>query len=48
VGVVLLMIGAAITHARRRESSMIAVNVVLLVLAAVVAWGRFGPYAISS
>lgn len=45
LGLVLLMIGAAITHARRRETPAIAINVVLLVLAAVVAWGRFGPYA---
>jgi uncharacterized membrane protein YphA (DoxX/SURF4 family) len=45
VGLVLLMIGAAITHGRRRETPMIAVNVVLLVLALVVAWGRFGPYS---
>jgi hypothetical protein len=44
-GLVLLMIGAAITHARRKEPQMIVVNAVLLVLAAVVAWGRFGPYA---
>ena len=45
LGLVLIMIGAAVTHARRKESQMIAVNVVLLVLAAVVVWGRFGPYA---
>lgn len=45
LGLVLMMIGAAITHARRKEPSMIGVNVVLLVLAAVVVWGRFGPYA---
>jgi uncharacterized membrane protein YphA (DoxX/SURF4 family) len=44
-GLVLIMIGAAVTHARRKEYQMIAVNVALLVLAAVVAWGRFGPYA---
>jgi uncharacterized membrane protein YphA (DoxX/SURF4 family) len=44
-GLVLLMIGAAITHARRREPQMIAANLVLLALAAVVAWGRFGPYS---
>jgi hypothetical protein len=44
-GLVLMMIGAAITHARRGERPVIAVNVVLLVLAALVAWGRFGPYA---
>jgi uncharacterized membrane protein YphA (DoxX/SURF4 family) len=45
LGLVLMMIGAAITHARRKETPMIGVNVVLLVLAAVVVWGRFGPYA---
>ena len=45
LGLVLMMIGAAITHARRKETPMIGINVVLLVLAAVVAWGRFGPYS---
>ncbi|MFD8572194.1 DoxX family protein [Streptomyces sp. NPDC059639] len=44
-GTVLLMIGAAATHLRRHESQAIAVNTVLLVVAAFVAWGRFGPYA---
>ncbi|MET4923610.1 DoxX family protein [Streptomyces sp. PSRA5] len=44
-GLVLLMTGAALTHGRREELRTIAVNVVLLALAAVVAWGRFGPYA---
>ena len=48
LGLILLMIGAAITHARRKETPMIAINAVLLVLAVVVAWGRFGPYSISS
>jgi uncharacterized membrane protein YphA (DoxX/SURF4 family) len=48
LGIVLTMIGAAITHARRNESQMIIFNVVLLILAAVVVWGRFGPYAFSS
>src|SRR5690349_18663366 len=43
-GLVLLMAGAAITHARRRESRAVLTNVVLIVLAAVVAVGRFGPY----
>jgi hypothetical protein len=42
------MVGAAITHARRGETPMIAVNVVLLVLAVVVAWGRFGPYSFTA
>lgn len=47
VGLVLLMIGAAITHARREEPQMIAFNAVLLVLAAVIVWARFGPYSFS-
>lgn len=44
-GLVVLMLGAAATHARRKEGQAIVVNVILLVLAAVVAWGRFGPHA---
>ena len=44
-GLVLVMIGAIVTHLRRGESQLIVVNTVLLLLAAVVAWGRFGPYA---
>ena len=44
-GLALLMVGAAITHARRKEPQMIVANVVLFALAAFVAWGRFGPYA---
>src|SRR5262245_66461409 len=45
LGLVLIMIGAAVTHARRSETQMVVGNVVLLVLAAVVVWGRFGPYS---
>lgn len=45
LGLALLMIGAAIVHARRNESQMIVANAVLLVLALVVVWGRFGPYS---
>jgi uncharacterized membrane protein YphA (DoxX/SURF4 family) len=45
VGVVLLMLGAIVTHSRRREAQAVAMNLVLLALAAVVAWGRFGPFA---
>jgi uncharacterized membrane protein YphA (DoxX/SURF4 family) len=45
IGLVALMIGAALTHTRRKEYPIIPVNLVLLILAAVVAWGRFGPYA---
>ena len=44
IGLVLVMVGAAIVHARRHEAMNIAVNVVLLALAAFVAWGTFGPY----
>ena len=44
-GLVLVMIGAIITYLRRGEPQVIVANVVLLLLAAVVAWGRFGPYA---
>lgn len=48
VGLIALMIGAAVTHGRRGETAMIAINVVLLALAGVVAWGRFGPYAFTA
>lgn len=41
LGLVLTMIGAALTHLRRKEPAFIAVNVVLLALAAFVAYGRF-------
>ena len=41
VGLVLAMIGAAITHARRNEYQMIITNMVLLLLAAFVVYGRF-------
>ena|SRR5689334_23267912 len=45
LGLVLVMIGAIVVHARRKENPPIIANVVLLILAAVVAWGRFGPYS---
>ena len=41
LGLVLTMIGAALTHLRRAEYANIAVNAVLLILAALVAYGRF-------
>jgi uncharacterized membrane protein YphA (DoxX/SURF4 family) len=44
-GLGLMMAGAAMTNARRREFPLIAVNTVMLGLAAVVAWGRFGPHS---
>lgn len=40
-GLVLTMIGAIITHVRRGESPMAIANIVLLLLAAFVAYGRF-------
>ncbi|MDA2810618.1 DoxX family protein [Nocardiopsis sp. RSe5-2] len=45
VGIVMIMVGAIVAHARESAGSKIAMNVVLGVLAAVVVWGRFGPYA---
>ena len=40
-GLVLTMTGAMITHGRRDEYSQIGINVVLLLLALFVAYGRF-------
>lgn len=47
VGLALVMAGAAAVHARRKEAPMIAMNAVLLALAVVVAWGRFGSYPLT-
>jgi uncharacterized membrane protein len=46
LGLAVLMAGAALTHARigGDDRRIIPVNLVLLVLAAAVAWGRLGPY----
>jgi uncharacterized membrane protein YphA (DoxX/SURF4 family) len=43
-GLIALMVGAAITHQRRHEPQLMGVNAVIVILAAVVVWGRFGPY----
>lgn len=48
VGLVIVMIGAIVVHARRKEYPVVVANLVLLVLAAIVAWGRFGPYSFNS
>lgn len=40
-GLVLTMLGAMATHLRRHENPMLVVNLVLLLLAAFVAYGRF-------
>ncbi|MFD7788493.1 DoxX family protein [Streptomyces nojiriensis] len=45
LGLAATMLGAAAVHLRRKEAKALPVALVLLVLAAVVAWGRFGPYA---
>jgi hypothetical protein len=47
VGVVLLMVGAAITRVRshRVPPVTIAIDMAYLAMAAFVAWGRFGPEA---
>jgi hypothetical protein len=42
IGLILLMAGAMITHTRRGEYKMVPVNLVLALIAAFVAWQRFG------
>jgi DoxX-like protein len=44
-GVFVLMIGATITHARRKEFSAIPITVTLAVLGLFIAVFRFGPYS---
>ncbi|MCA2211653.1 DoxX family protein [Jidongwangia harbinensis] len=44
-GLALVMTGAVLMHVRRREFPALGPSGVLLILAAIVAWGRFGPYA---
>jgi len=43
-GLAVTMVLAAITHYRRKEPLAIAINAVLFVLTALVAWGRFGSW----
>ncbi len=43
VGVVLLMLGAAATHVRRKEGQMVPVNLVIAAIAVFIAVMRFGP-----
>jgi hypothetical protein len=45
VGLVLVMAGATVVHVRRGELPFTGVTLALLAVAALVAWGRFGPYA---
>jgi uncharacterized membrane protein YphA (DoxX/SURF4 family) len=45
IGLGLTMIGALVTHARLGDKANLFVpSAVLLIISAVVAWGRFGPY----
>jgi DoxX-like family len=43
VCLVVLMVGAMITHLRHGEIPFVVLNLVYLALAVFVAWGRFGP-----
>lgn len=43
-GLGIVMVLAFGLHARRREPQAFPINLALLAVAAVVAWGRFGPY----
>lgn len=44
-GLAITMAGAIVVHVRRNEIPGSVPSLVLLVLSAVVAWGRFGPYS---
>jgi uncharacterized membrane protein len=44
IGLAVIVALAVGTHIRRKELSGVAVAAILFVLAALVAWGRFGPY----
>jgi uncharacterized membrane protein YphA (DoxX/SURF4 family) len=48
IGLILVMVGAAVVHARRNETAHVIVNVALLALAAFVVWGRLSLYAFTS
>ena len=45
LGLLVLMIGAAVVHGRRKEWPYVGMNLMLGILAAIVAWGRFGDYS---
>ena len=48
LGLVALMLGAAYTHARRNEYPMIVGNLLLLLLAVFVAWGRLSGVSLTA
>ena len=44
-GLAVMMVLAAALHIRRKEAAVVAFPAILLLLATLVAWGRFGPYS---
>ncbi|MCB8900826.1 MULTISPECIES: DoxX family protein [unclassified Streptomyces] len=48
LGLVLLMLGATVTRIRRHETNYMVVDLVYIVLAGFVVWGRFGPESFMS
>jgi uncharacterized membrane protein YphA (DoxX/SURF4 family) len=44
-GLALTMAGAVVLHLRRKEYPALAPSATFLLLAVVLAWGRFGPYS---
>jgi hypothetical protein len=44
-GLALVMVLAAAHHVKHKEMGVLPFNAVLFVMAAVIAWGRFGPYS---
>ncbi len=47
-GLVMIMVGAAITRFRRREFTFMLADLAYLAASAFVAWGRFGPEPFTS
>ncbi|MET7481136.1 DoxX family protein [Streptomyces sp. NPDC005648] len=45
LGGIALAGGGSVVHLRRSETPLAAVNLIYIALLALVAWGRFGPYA---
>jgi uncharacterized membrane protein YphA (DoxX/SURF4 family) len=47
VGLAIIMAGAIVIHAPKKEWTNVGINALLLILAVIVAWGRFGPHHFS-
>ena len=47
IGVVLIFLGAIALHVRRGEVKVIGMQIAVIELAAVVIWGRTGPYSLN-